>query len=76
MIMKKEKGEASASTEEIAAPILGAPEDSVPPWGVIELSDDESDGLVASIAAAANIGPSEASPSPPRVAAVPNTSGD
>jgi hypothetical protein len=45
--MKKEKGEASASTEEIAALASGEPEAGALSEGAIELSDDESDGLVA-----------------------------
>jgi hypothetical protein len=46
MIMK-EKGEALASTEEITALAPREPEAGALPQGVIELSDDESDGLVA-----------------------------
>jgi hypothetical protein len=51
MIMKKEKGEVLAGTEEIVTPTLGELEASVLPQGLIELSYDESDGLVTSIAA-------------------------
>jgi hypothetical protein len=46
MIMK-EKGEALASIEEITALAPREPEAGALPQGVIELSDDESDGLVA-----------------------------
>jgi hypothetical protein len=74
--MKKEKGEASASTEEIAALASGEPEAGAPSQGAIELSNDESDGLVAHIPVAASADPSGASPSTPQVAAVANTSGD
>lgn len=42
---------------------------------VIEVSDDESKGLVASIATT-YAGPSKAGPSTPRAAVVPDTSGD
>ena len=76
MIMKKEKGEASSSTKEIAALAPEAPESSVSLKGVIELLDDESEDLGASIAAVASASPSEAGPSIPWAAAVLNTSGD
>jgi hypothetical protein len=51
MIMKKEKGEVSVGTKEIITPTLGELEVSVMPQGLIELSNDESDGLVTSITA-------------------------
>lgn len=61
--MKKDKGEASSSIEEITALASEAPESSVSLKGVIELLNDESKDLGASIAAAASASPSEASPS-------------
>jgi hypothetical protein len=72
----KKKEEVSASAEEITAPALAKLESSALPRG-IELSDDESEDLIAPVAATAtSAGPSEAGPSAPRVTAVPNTSGD
>lgn len=76
MIVKKEEGEAVVSTEEVAAPAPGEPKSNAPREGVIELSDDESEDLIASLAAAVSARPSKARPSTPRVAAVPNTSDD
>jgi hypothetical protein len=67
--MKKEKEEATASTEEITTPALVKLESSVPPWGIIELSDDESKYLITSVTA--NIGPSKPGPSAPWVTARP-----
>lgn len=60
-----------------SAGFLDIPESSVlPPKKVIELSDDESKSLVVSRVVASCAIPTEASPSAPRVAAVPDTSGD
>jgi hypothetical protein len=72
--VKKEKGEASVSTEETTTTALGEPKDSVAPQGVNELS--ESGGLVTSVTAAASASPSDAGPPTPLVAAVPDTSDD
>jgi hypothetical protein len=46
------------------------------PQGVIELSDDESEGLIASFTATGGTGPFDASPSTPRVTTLPDMSGD
>ncbi|CAD6219105.1 unnamed protein product [Miscanthus lutarioriparius] len=75
MIMK-EKGEATTSTEEVAAPAPEESESNVLSQGVIELSNDEPEDLIASIAVAASTGPSKARPSTPRVAIMPDTSDD
>ena len=72
----KEKGEATTSTEEVAAPAPEESESNALSQGVIELSDNEPEDLIASIATATSAGPSEAGPSTPRVAVMPDTSGD
>ena len=72
----KEEEETMASAAGIVTLAPEGPESSVPLKGVIELSDDESDGLVVSCVATATIGPSDAGPSTPWVTAVPDTSGD
>ena len=64
MIMKKEQAEASVSTEEVAVRALEAPGPNAPPKEVLELSDDESEGLIASIIAA-NTSPLDLGPSVP-----------
>jgi hypothetical protein len=76
MVVKKEKEEVSTSAMEITALALAVPRSNMPPQGIIELSDDESEDLIASTAATVGADPSEARPSTPRVPAVPNTSGD
>ena len=74
--MKKEMEEAVAGTVGITTLAPEGPESNAPPKGVIELSDDESEGLIASFAATASTGPSNAGPSAPRGTAVTDTSGD
>ncbi|CAD6219910.1 unnamed protein product [Miscanthus lutarioriparius] len=73
MVVKKEKKEASASTEWITALALVEPELNAPLRGIIELFDDKSEELIAYVATA---GPTEARPSAPWVTTVPNTSSD
>ena len=51
-------------------------ESGAPPQGVIELSDDELEGLIASFAAVSNAGPSDNGPSASWVTTLPDTSGD
>ena len=75
-VVMKEEEETMASAAGIITLAPEGPESSVPLKGVIELSDDESEGLIASFTATANTGPFDASPSTPRVPAVPDTSGD
>jgi hypothetical protein len=76
VVVKKEEEEVSMSAVEITAPALAEPGSNMAPQGIIELSDDESEDLIASAAATVGTGPSEAGPSVPRVTAVPYTSGD
>lgn len=64
------------STEEVAARALEASGPNAPPMEVVELSDDESEGLMASIASATSTGPSNPSPSIPPIIIVPYTSDD
>jgi hypothetical protein len=76
MIMKQEK-EVSASAKEITALALAKPESSTPPRGIIELSDNELEDLIAPVTIiAASAGPSEAGPSAPQVTVVPDMSND
>ena len=72
----KEEEETMASAAGIVTLAPEGPESSVPLKGVIELSDDESEGLIAFFTATADTGPSDAGPSTPRVPTVPNTSGN
>lgn len=74
--MKKEQTEASASAEEIVVRALEAPRPNAPPKEVVEPSDDESEGLITSVIAAASTGPSHIGPSISQVIATPDTSGD
>jgi len=74
--MKKEREEAVVSTAGIAILAPEGLEPSAPPKGVIELSDDESEGLIASFAATVGTGPSDVGPSAPQVTTTPNTSDD
>jgi len=74
--MKKEQAEASVSTEEVAVRALEAPGPNAPPKEVVEIFDDESEGLVASITADASTSPSDADSCAPRVATMPDTSDD
>ena len=74
--MKKEMEEAMVGTVGITTLAPKGPKSNVVPKGVIELSDDESEGLIASFAATASTGPSNVDPSAPRGTAVPDTSGD
>jgi hypothetical protein len=76
MVMKKEKEEATASVVGITTLALEGPESSAPLKGVIELSDDESEGLIASFTAPASVDPSSTGPSTAWVTTVPNTSGN
>ena len=71
MVVKKEKEEAVMSTAGTTSLAPEGLESGAPPHGVIELSDDESEGLVASFVDTANSGPSV-----PWVTTTPNTSGD
>ena len=74
--MKKREGEVAASIEEVTATASGEPESNAPPEGVIGLSNDESEDLIASLVATTNTSPYEARPSTPWVTVEPNTSGD
>jgi hypothetical protein len=76
MVIKKEKEESMVSSAKIAIPAAGCPESSASPKGVIELSGDESKGLIASFAAIADTSPYDAGPSTPRVLAIPDTNND
>jgi hypothetical protein len=76
VVVKKEKEEAATSTAGIASL---APEGlglGAPPQGVIELSDDESEGLIASFTGVGGTSPSDAGPSTPQVTTLPDMSGD
>ena len=64
------------STEEVAVWALEILGPKAPPQEVVELSDDESEGLIASVIAATSTGPSDLGPSTPRVVAKLDTSGD
>ena len=68
--------ETSVSIEEITAPFLAEPESSAPPWGIVEIFDDELKDLATSVTATASVSPSEAGPSAPQVTAMPDTSDD
>ena len=72
----KEKEEAVAGTTGIATLAPEGLESSASPKGVIELCDDESEGLNASFTATTSTGFSNASPSAPRDTAILDTSGD
>ena len=74
--MKEEQAEDSANAEEAVARALEAPVPSASPKEVVELTDDESKGLIASVAATASTGPSDPDPSIPRVTTVLDMSGD
>lgn len=67
----KEQAEALVSTEEVAVRALEALGPNALPKEVVE-----SEGLIAFIAAASNIGPLDPSPSVPWVTVVPDTRGD
>lgn len=71
MVVKKEKEEVVMSTAGTTSLAPEGLESGAPPHGVIELSDNESKGLMASFVATANSGPSV-----PRVTTAPDTSGD
>ena len=58
MVVNKEKEHAMSSAAKIATLAPKGPESSALLKGVIELSDDESKGLIASFAATAGAGPS------------------
>ena len=75
-IVKEEQAEDSANTEEAVARALEAPVPSALSKEVVELTDDESKGLIASIAIAASTGPLDPDPSIPRVTTVLDMSGD
>jgi len=68
--------ETSVSIEEITAPFLAEPESSAPPWGIVEIFDDELKDLATSVTATTSVSPSEAGPSAPQVTAMPDTSDD
>ena len=65
MIMKEEQAEASTSAEEVTAKVLKAPGPNAALEEVVELSNDELEGLITSVATTASSGPSDAGPSVP-----------
>lgn len=76
MVVKKEQAEASTSIEEIATGALEALGPNVLPKVVVDLSDEESEGLIASVTTTTDTGPSDPGPSIPRVTIVLDMGGD